>query len=84
MGHDQLDILVLQTSSINLLSLILVFILLVTGVDGLALAVVVGVVVASVVMSSVVVGLLGSQLLSGRGLGLGVEILDLGLTEDAV
>jgi hypothetical protein len=84
LGHDQLDILVLQTSSINLLSLILVFILLVTGVDGLALAVVVGVVVASVVMSSVVVGLLGSQLLSGRGLGLGVEILDLGLTEDAV
>jgi hypothetical protein len=47
LGHDQLDILVLKTRGINFLSIILVIILLViTGVNGLALAIVMGVIVA--------------------------------------
>jgi archaellum biogenesis protein FlaJ (TadC family) len=42
LGHDQFNILVLETSSIDLLSIIFVIILLViTSIDGLALAVVV-------------------------------------------
>jgi archaellum biogenesis protein FlaJ (TadC family) len=42
LGHDQLNILVLKTSSIDLLPIILVIILLViTCIDGLALAMVV-------------------------------------------
>jgi hypothetical protein len=41
LGHDQLNILVLETSSINLLSIILVLVLLViASINGLALAVV--------------------------------------------
>lgn len=84
LGHDQLDILVLQTSSIDLLSIVLVLILLViASVNSLALAVVVGVIVASVVVSGVIMSLLGGQLLGSGGLGLGVEILDLGFAEDA-
>jgi len=43
----------------------------------------VGVVVAGVVVSSVIVGLLSSEGLSSRCLSLGVKILNLGLTEDA-
>lgn len=83
MGHDQLDILVLKTRCIDFLSVILVFVLLViTGLDGLALAVVVGMVVARVVVSGVVVGLCSSKLLSGRSLGLRVQVLDLGLTKN--
>jgi hypothetical protein len=83
LGHDQLDILVLKTRSIDLLSIILVIVLLViTLVDSLALSVVVRVVVARVVVSGVVVLLLGGELLSSGSLGLGVEILNLGLTED--
>jgi hypothetical protein len=86
LGHDQLNILVLKTSSIDLLSIILVIVLLViTSIDGLALAVVVTwVIMAGVVMSRVVVAFGSSQLLSSGSLGLGVEILDLGLSEDAV
>jgi hypothetical protein len=84
--HDEFDILVLDTLSINWLSIILVIVLLVVaGLDGLALAVrvAVGVVVAGVVVSSVVVRLLSCEGLSGGCLSLGVEILDLGFTEDA-
>jgi hypothetical protein len=39
---------------------------------------------AGVVVSRVVVGLGSSQLLSSGSLGLGIEIFDLGLTEDAL
>jgi hypothetical protein len=45
--------------------------------------VVVGVVVTGVVVASVVVGVSSCELLSGRCLCLGVEILNLGLAEDA-
>ncbi len=37
-----------------------------------------------VVVASVLVGGLGGELLGSLGLGLGVEVLDLSLTEDAV
>jgi hypothetical protein len=62
LSHDQLDILVLKTSSIDFFSIVLVIVLLViTSIDGLALAVVVTrVIVAGVVMSRVVVGLSSS------------------------
>jgi hypothetical protein len=53
-------------------------------IDSLALSVVVGVIVARVVVSGVVVLLLSSELLGSGSLSLGVEILDLGLTEDAI
>jgi hypothetical protein len=62
LSHDQLDILVLKTSSIDFFSIVLVIVLLViTSIDGLALAVVVTrVIVAGGVMSRVVVGLSSS------------------------
>jgi hypothetical protein len=85
LGHDQLDILVFQSGSVNLLTIVFILILLaIATINSFALAVVVGVVVASVIVSGVVMGLLRGQLLSGRDLGLGVEILDLGFAEDAV
>jgi hypothetical protein len=83
LGHDQFDILVLQTSSIDLLSLVLILVFLgIASLNSLALSVVVVVVVASVIVSGVVMGLLGGQLLSSVELSLGVEILDLGFSED--
>lgn len=83
MGHDQFDVLVLQTSSIDLLSLILILLLLaVISLNSLALSVVMGVIMARVVMSGMVMRLLGGELLSSVELSLGVEILDLGLSED--
>jgi hypothetical protein len=84
LSHDQLDILILKTSSIDFFSIVLVIVLLViTSIDSLALAVVVTrVIVAGVVMSRVIVGLSSSQLLSSGSLSLRVEILNLGLTED--
>jgi hypothetical protein len=89
LGHDQLDIFVLQTSRIDLFGIILVLILLaIPSLNSLALAMVVVVVmvvvVASVIMSGMVMSLLRGQFLSGRDLGLGVEILNLGFAEDAV
>jgi hypothetical protein len=88
LGHDQLNILVLEARSINLLSVILVLILLIiTGINSLALSVsvivVVVVIVARMIMSGVVVSLSSSELLGSRSLSLGVKILNLGLTEDA-
>lgn len=83
LGHDQLDVLSLKTSLIDLLAIVLFFLLLLLGlkIDGLALAVVVVVVV---VVTGVLTGSLGgSELLGGGSLGLGVQVLNLGLAEDA-
>lgn len=80
LSHDQLDILRLETRLIDLLTILL---LLLLGLDlgGLALAVVVVVVM---VVTGVLTGSLGSsQLLGGGSLSLGVQVLNLGLTEDA-
>lgn len=83
LGHDKLNILVLKSLGVNLLIIFLLLLLLVSGLNGLALAVVVSVVVAGVVMASVVVGVSSCELLGGGCLCLGVEVLNLGLAEDA-
>jgi hypothetical protein len=82
LGHDQLDVLSLEACLIDLLTIVLLFLLLLLGlkVNGLALAVVV---IVLVVVTGVVTGSLGgSELLGGGSLGLGVQVLNLGLTED--
>jgi hypothetical protein len=83
--HDELNVLGLKTRVIDLLLVFLVFLLLFVVVllvlDGLALALVVMVVVvAGVVVRS---GLSLGELLGSGSLGLGVQVLDLGLTENA-
>jgi hypothetical protein len=84
LGHDQLDILVFKTFSILWFVILVVILLVISSINRLALAVVVGVIVAGVVVSRVVVCLGSSQLLSSGSLGLGVEILNLGLTKDTI
>lgn len=79
LGHNQVNVLGLEAALVNLLAVILLLFLLGLGLGSLALAKVVLVVVTGVITG----GLSGSQLLSGRSLGLGVQVLDLGLTEDA-
>ena len=79
LGHDKLNVLGLKTGLVDLLTVILLFLLLLGTLDGLALVTLGGVVVAGVV-----VGGLAGELLGSLGLGLGVEVLNLGLTEDAV
>ena len=79
MCHNELDILGLKVGLINLLTIILLILLLIVGLGGLGLAENLLVVVTGVVAS----GLGGSELLSGGSLGLGVQVLNLGLTEDA-
>ena len=79
LGHDELNVLWLETSLVNLLTVILLLGLGVgTGVDGLAL---VTVIVPSVVTRGT---LLVLQLLSSSGLCLRVQVLNLGLTENAI
>lgn len=82
--HNKLNILVLETFSIDFLSIVLIIILLVvTSLDCLTLAVRVGgVVVTSVIVSGVIMLILGSELLSSRSLSLRVKVLNLGLTKD--
>lgn len=74
MGHDKLDILVLDTLRIDFLAIVLLLLLVLT------LVLVAGVVVTGVVVLS---GLAG-ELLGGSGLGAGVEVLNLGLTKDTI
>lgn len=79
MCHDQLDILGLKVGLVNLLTIILLILLLILGLGGLGLAENLLVVVTGVVAG----GLGGSELLGGGSLSLGVQVLNLGLTEDA-
>lgn len=72
LGHDELDVLVLNALGVDLLIIVL---LLLSGLLAVA------VVVAGVVV--VVSGAVG-ELLSSGGLGAGVQVLNLSLTEDAV
>lgn len=76
LGHDKLDILVLNALGVDLLAVILLLLLLGIGVGGLAGL---GVAVARVVVLTTGSG----ELLGGSLLGSGVEVLDLGLAEDA-
>lgn len=87
LGHDELNVLILQALGVDLLTVVLFFLFLL-GLGRLALLAVVVVVVMVVVVIVVVAGVLslgvglgelgGSSLLSG-----GVDVLDLGLTKDA-
>lgn len=76
LGHDKLNVLGLKTGLVDLLTVILLFLLLLgLNLGGLAL---VGVVVG--VLSGT---LLLGELLGSGSLGLRVQVLNLGLTEDA-
>jgi len=79
LGHDELNVLGLKASVVDLLAIILLLLLLLGTLDGLALVTLGGVVVAGVV-----VGGLAGELLGSLSLGLGVEVLNLSLTENAV
>lgn len=83
LSHDQLDVLSLETGLVNLLTIILLLFLLGLSLGGLALAVVVVMVVVVVVTGVLTGSLGGSQLLGGGSLGLGIQVLNLGLSEDA-
>lgn len=75
LSHDEFNVLGLKTGVVDLLAVVLLLLLLL-GLGLLALALVlVGVLGGSGALS-------GSELLGGRGLGLGVQVLNLGLTED--
>lgn len=78
LGHDELDVLVLQTLGINLLTIILIVVLL--GLGGLG-----GLSGVTVVVTGVVTFSTGSGELCGGGLlRAGVDVLDLGLTENTM
>lgn len=78
LSHDELNVLGLESSVIDLLAVILLLVLLgLLGLNGLALV--------TVVVAGVVTGrsLLSGKLLGSGSLSLRVEVLNLGLTEDA-
>jgi hypothetical protein len=61
LGHDKLNILIFETGSIDFLSIIFIVIFFVlASFNGLALSIVIGVVMARVVMTGVVVRFLSS------------------------
>lgn len=78
LGHDELDVLALQASSINLLALILLLVLLTLNSVGSSLLVGSGSEISLEVRDT----LTSLEVLSGGSLGLGVEVLNLGLSED--
>jgi hypothetical protein len=82
LGHDELDVLSFETCVVHFLAIVFLFLSSLLGVtfDRLAFAVVVVVVV---VIMSFVCGL-SCKLLCCRCLSLRVEVLNLGLAEDAV
>jgi hypothetical protein len=80
LGHDKFDVLGLQAGIVDFFVIVIVFLLSLLVFNLLALSVLIVVIVTGVVFT----GLLSSELLSGGGLVLRVEILDLGLTEDAI
>jgi uncharacterized membrane protein YdfJ with MMPL/SSD domain len=78
--HNELDVLGLKAILVNLLTIILLFLFLLIILGSLALAEN----LLLVVVTGVVTGSLGgSELLGSGSLGLGVQVLNLGLTEDA-
>lgn len=76
LGHDELNILVLDTLSIYLFAVILLFFL---GCLALVVMVIIAVAVTGVV---VVVSTSAGKLLGSSGLGTGVEVLNLSLAKD--
>ena len=86
MLHDEVDVLWLKSRIVHLLLIILFLLILILVLVVLLALDSLVVVIMVVIVAGVVVGLsLGAgDLLGSRGLGLGVQILDLSLTEDAV
>jgi len=83
--HDQLNVLALQVILIDLLViLIFVVVVMVVVVTAVIVAAVVDGLPLAVVVTCVGVLLGLDDLLGSGGLGLGVEVLDLGFSEDAV
>jgi hypothetical protein len=78
--HDKLNVFGLEPRVIDLLAIIFIFVLLVLNRLALAMVMVVVVVVAGMVVG---LGFGLSELLGGGCLGLRVQVLNLGLTEDA-
>lgn len=86
LGHDQLNVLVLETGSVDFLvvlflfvrRIVIIIIVLLLSLRGLGGLAGLAVVVAGVVVVSASSG----ELLSGSLLGSGVDVLDLGLTKD--
>jgi hypothetical protein len=79
LGHDEFDVLSFEAAVVNLFIIVVLFIGLLI-LDCLALAVFMRVVVARMIG---ICGFGGGKLLRSSGLGLRVEILNLGFTEDA-
>ena len=84
MAHDELDVLVLQTFSIDIFVIIVVILLGISSIDNFALAVIMEMVMAGVVMAGVIMVPSRGQLLGSGSLSLRIEILDFSFTEDAV
>ena len=86
MLHDEVDVLWLKSRIVHLLLIILFLLILILVLVVLLALDSLVVVIMVVIVAGVVVGLsLGAgDLLSSRGLGLGVQVLDLSLTEDAI
>lgn len=82
LSHDELNVLRLKTSIVNLLAIVLFLLGLLTSIafDCLALVGTLG----RVVVAGVLVGRLCGKLLGSGCLSLGVQVLDLSLTEDAI
>lgn len=81
LGHHELDVLGLETGVVHLLTIVLLLLSRLLVLDGFAL---VGAVGGVVVTGVRIVCRLCGKLLGGRGLSLGVEVLNLGFAEDAV
>jgi hypothetical protein len=80
LSHDKFNVLGLQAGIVDFLLIVIVFLLGLLVFDLLALSVLIVVVMTSMIFT----GLLSCELLSGGSLVLRVEILDLGLTENAI
>jgi hypothetical protein len=80
LSHDELNVFGLQASVVDFLSIVVIvfYLLLLTTFDSLASST-----LSTVIVSSMVIGRLLGELLCSRGLGLGVQILDLSFAEDA-
>lgn len=79
MRHDELNVLGLETAVVDFLVIVILFLCLLL-LNGLAFAILVGVVVAGMIS---VRGFSGCELLSCGSLRLRVEVFDLGFSEDA-
>jgi hypothetical protein len=83
LGHDKLDVLILKSRGIDLLLILLLVLLVIIILVLLLLVGLNSLAGLAVVVTRVVLSVLGSELSSSRLLSSGVNVLNLGLTEDA-